>query len=45
MKLNEFSAQKNLTAAEAKEWLKTRPLEQFGLSALLLEEVRAIVES
>lgn len=43
MKLNELSARKDLDVAEALRWLQTRPLETLGLSALLLNEVRAII--
>jgi hypothetical protein len=42
MKLNEMSARKDLDAASAIQWLRTRPLEALGLSPLLLAEVRAI---
>ncbi len=42
MKLNDMSARKDLDAAGALRWLRTRPLEALGLSPLLLAEVRAI---
>jgi hypothetical protein len=45
MKLNELSARKDLDVAGALEWLRTRPLETLGLSALLVAEVRAIIGS
>ncbi len=43
MKLNELSARKDLDVSGALEWLRTRPLETLGLSALLAAEVRAII--
>ncbi|MET3358706.1 hypothetical protein ABH972_001234 [Bradyrhizobium ottawaense] len=43
MKLNEQAARKDMDVAGAKEWLRSRPLETLGLSALLLAEVQSIV--
>ena len=42
MKLNEVSARKDLNPSGALEWLRTRPLEQLGLSPLLAAEVRKV---
>jgi len=42
MKLNELSARKDLDAAGALQWLRTRPLDTLGLSPLLQAEVAAI---
>jgi hypothetical protein len=43
MKLNEFSARKDLDVAGALQWLRTRPLDTLGLSPLLMAEVRAAI--
>ena len=44
MKLNEQSARKDMDHIAAKEWLRSRPLETLGLSALLLAEVKAVID-
>jgi hypothetical protein len=44
MKLNEISARKDLDPAGALLWLRTRPLDTFGLSSLLLAEVKAVAD-
>lgn len=43
MKLNALSARKDLDVSGALHWLRTRPLESFGLSPLLLSEVKEIL--
>ncbi len=43
MKLNEQSARKDLTPAEAKDWLRSRPISGLGLSPLLAAEVTALL--
>jgi hypothetical protein len=45
MKLNELSARKDLDVPGALQWLRSRPLETLGLSTLLMDEVRAILEA
>ncbi|MDK1492958.1 DEAD/DEAH box helicase [Sinorhizobium sp. 7-81] len=40
--LNDAAVDKNMDVAAAKNWLKTRPLEVYGLSPLLLEEANRI---
>jgi hypothetical protein len=45
MKLNEQSARKDMDQVAAKEWLRSRPLETLGLSALLLAEVEAVINN
>jgi hypothetical protein len=43
MRLNELSARKDLDTAGALEWLRSRQLEQLGLSTLLLDELRSVL--
>jgi superfamily II DNA/RNA helicase len=45
MKLNELSARKDLDVTGALQWLRTRPLDQLGLSPLLLAEIRDIIDA
>jgi hypothetical protein len=45
MKLNELSARKDLDVPGALQWLRARPLDTLGLSALLIAEVRTIIAS
>ncbi|MFK4533473.1 hypothetical protein ABIA00_001656 [Bradyrhizobium ottawaense] len=43
MRLNDLSARKDLDTTAALQWLRSRQLEQLGLSPLLLEEVRSLL--
>jgi len=43
MKLNDISARKDLDTAGALQWLRSRQLEQLGLSPLLLDELRSML--
>jgi hypothetical protein len=43
MRLNDLSARKDLDAAAALQWLRSRQLEHLGLSPLLLDELRALL--
>lgn len=45
MKLNDQSARKDLSPAEAKQWLRSRPLSSFGLSPILAAEVAALLNA
>jgi hypothetical protein len=44
MRLNDLSARKDLDTAGALQWLRSRQLEQLGLSPLLLDELRSLLE-
>lgn len=43
MRLNDLSARKDLGTAAALQWLRSRQLEQLGLSPLLLAELRSLL--
>lgn len=43
MKLNDLSARKDLDTVGALQWLRSRQLEQLGLSPLLLDELRSML--
>jgi hypothetical protein len=43
MRLNDISARKDLDGAGALQWLRSRQLEQLGLSPLLLDELRSML--
>jgi hypothetical protein len=43
MRLNDLSARKDLDTAGVLQWLRSRPLEQLGLSPLLLDELRSLL--
>jgi hypothetical protein len=43
MRLNDLSARKDLDAAAALQWLRSRQLEQLGLSPLLVDELRSLL--
>lgn len=43
MRLNDLSARKDLDTAAALQWLRSRQLEQLGLSPLLLGELRSLL--
>ncbi|WP_284424119.1 DEAD/DEAH box helicase [Bradyrhizobium sp. SSBR45G] len=43
MRLNDVSARKDLDMATALQWLRSRQLEQLGLSPLLLDELRSLL--
>lgn len=43
MRLNDLSVRKDLDTAGALQWLRSRQLEQLGLSPLLLDELRSLL--
>jgi superfamily II DNA/RNA helicase len=43
MRLNDLSARKDFDTAAALQWLRSRRLEQLGLSPLLLDELRSLL--
>jgi hypothetical protein len=45
MRLNDLSARKDLDNTGALQWLRSRQLEQLGLSPLLLDELRSLLAS
>ena len=42
--LNDASADKGMTVSEARDWLRGASLDAYGLSPILIEEIRRVVK-